>query len=102
MTDWNLPNQPAFTLDEVAELTGLSKRSLQAACRKGDIWHLHHGRKRTLTREQLEVFLAQIEVKPVSPPVVDPVQLLIEQHRKKTARRLASKNSRPRPVRRAA
>lgn len=62
MSTQTLPDQATFTLDEVAQITGFTKRSIEEACREGRITHRHFGRQRVLTREQLAAFIASTEV----------------------------------------
>lgn len=62
----DIPDQPAFTLKEVAQLSGLSLRSLEDAARADPprIPHIHFGRQRTMTRAQVEQFFNDIKVTP--------------------------------------
>lgn len=46
-----------YTLSEVAALTGFALRTLQRDCRAGKITHVHRGRDRLMTREQVEMLI---------------------------------------------
>ena len=46
-----------YTLSEVAEITGFALRTLQRDCRAGKITHVHRGRDRLMTREQVEMLI---------------------------------------------
>lgn len=64
MIDLDLPDQPAFTLKEVAQLFGLKLRSLEDAARADRIPHIHVGRQRIMTRAHVEQFFRDVEVVP--------------------------------------
>jgi hypothetical protein len=61
---FNIPDQPRFTLDEVAAISGFGVRAIKDGCRAKRIKHHWFGRERFLTREQLFEFLASTEVVP--------------------------------------
>jgi hypothetical protein len=47
-----------YSLPEVAELTGFPLRSLQRQCRAGKVEHIHYGRYRGMTAEQIRKLVA--------------------------------------------
>jgi hypothetical protein len=90
-----LPDQPTFTLAEVAQVSGFTRRSIEDACRDGRIAHRHFGRQRVLTRDQLAAFLASVEVDVQPKPKAPPAELaLIAEHRGRVAARLARRGGR--------
>lgn len=52
------------TLAEVAQLTGFSERSLADDCRAGRIEHVHRGRDRVMTDEQIAALIRAHTVRP--------------------------------------
>jgi len=48
-----------YTLKEVAELTGFALRTLQLEARAGKFTHIHRGRTRLMTMEQIQVLVSQ-------------------------------------------
>jgi excisionase family DNA binding protein len=57
----------AYSVDEVARLTGLSRDLLYDQMRCGNLDYIKIGRRRLITRQHLEQFL-QITPKPQPPP----------------------------------
>ena len=55
----------AYSVDEAARLTGLSRDLLYDEMRRGHLDYLKVGRRRLITRQHLEQFLA---ITPASPP----------------------------------
>jgi len=53
ITAWRL----AYSVDEVAHLTGLSRDLLYDQMRRGNLHYLKIGRRRLITRQHLEQFL---------------------------------------------
>jgi excisionase family DNA binding protein len=49
----------AYSVDEAAELTGLSRDLLYDPMRAGKLTYLKVGRRRIITRQHLEAFLTQ-------------------------------------------
>jgi excisionase family DNA binding protein len=49
----------AYSVDEAAAITGLSRDLLYDQMRTGNLAYLKIGRRRIITRQQLEAFLAQ-------------------------------------------
>jgi excisionase family DNA binding protein len=49
----------AYSVDEAAELTGLSRDLLYDQMRAGKLTYLKVGRRRIITRQHLEAFLTQ-------------------------------------------
>lgn len=49
----------SYSVDEVAQITGLSRDLLYDQMRAGRLTYLKVGRRRIITRQQLEDFLAQ-------------------------------------------
>jgi excisionase family DNA binding protein len=47
----------AYSVDEVAHLTGLSRDLLYDQMRRGNLHHVKIGRRRLITRQHLEQFL---------------------------------------------
>lgn len=47
----------AYSVDEVAQLTGLSRDLLYDQMRRGNLHYLKIGRRRLITRQHLEQFL---------------------------------------------
>jgi hypothetical protein len=92
-----LPDQATFTLTEVAEITGFTRRSLEEACRADPprIAHRHFGRQRVLTRQQLAEFIGSTEVQAHPAGRAPAAELaLIAEHREQVAARLARKRGR--------
>lgn len=91
---WAVPDKPRFTLGEVAEVTGFSKKSLENGCRAGKVPHLWWGRQRVMSRDQVIAFIASCEVKVESRPKTRVVGLSksdadrVAQHRDKVAARM--------------
>ena len=52
----------AYSVDEAAQATGLSRDLLYDEMRAGRLGYLKVGRRRLISREQLETFLAQHSV----------------------------------------
>jgi excisionase family DNA binding protein len=52
------PARLAYSVDEVAQITGLSRDLLYDQMRTGRLAYLKIGRRRIITRQQLESFLA--------------------------------------------
>jgi excisionase family DNA binding protein len=48
----------AYSVDEVAEITGLSRDLLYDQMRAGRLGYIKIGRRRVITRQHLEAFLA--------------------------------------------
>ncbi len=46
-----------YSLEEVAELTGMALRTLQKECRLGRITHIKYGRLRAMTAAQIEMLI---------------------------------------------
>lgn len=59
-----------WTLDEVSKETGFALRTLQRDCRADKIPHVHRGRDRLMTTEQVWALIAQHTVKPVEDPAI--------------------------------
>ena len=53
------PARLAYSIDEVAQITGLSRDLLYAQMRTGRLRYLKVGRRRIITRQHLDAFLAQ-------------------------------------------
>ena len=57
------PDQPderlAYSVDEAAQITGLSRDLLYDQMRTGQLRYLKIGRRRIITRQHLEAFLAR-------------------------------------------
>jgi hypothetical protein len=89
----------AFPLDEVAEMTGLSLRSLQDGCRANPprVPHRRYGQQRVMTLADVEQFLAGLAVDSGAAAAADQ----LDEYRRKVADRLAAR-SRTAPDRRAA
>ena len=49
----------AYSVDEAAQITGLSRDLLYDQMRRGKLAYLKVGRRRLITRRSLETFLAQ-------------------------------------------
>ncbi|MHB1430822.1 MAG: helix-turn-helix domain-containing protein [Streptosporangiaceae bacterium] len=49
----------AFSIDEVAQITGLSRDLLYDQMRRGHLAYIKVGRRRIISRQHLEVFLSQ-------------------------------------------
>ncbi len=49
----------AYSVDEAAAITGLSRDLLYDQMRSGNLAYLKIGRRRIITRQQLEAFLTQ-------------------------------------------
>lgn len=54
-------NSRVYSLDEVAEMTGFSLRSLERKCRQGKLKHIHEGRKRGMTLRQIDLLVECFE-----------------------------------------
>jgi excisionase family DNA binding protein len=54
-----LDHRLAFSVDEAAEVTGLSRDLLYDQMRSGKLGYLKIGRRRIITREHIAQFLAQ-------------------------------------------
>ena len=54
-----LEHRLAYSVDEAAKVTGLSRDLLYDQMRTGKLGYLKVGRRRIITREQLAQFLAQ-------------------------------------------
>ncbi len=68
MTSTSLPaDRLAFSVDEAAQITGLSRDLLYDQMRTGKLAYLKVGRRRIITRQHLENFLSNNGGK--SPPV---------------------------------
>ena len=50
----------AYSVDEVAQLTGLSRDLLYDQMRRGNLRYLKIGRRRLITRQHLEAFLSVV------------------------------------------
>jgi hypothetical protein len=59
--------QTLYTLEEVSERTGFALRTLQRDARIGKFAHVHRGRQRLMTDEQIELLLQQSTIKPAKP-----------------------------------
>ena len=57
-SDW-LANRLAYSVDEAAQVTGLSRDLLYDQMRTGQLAYLKVGRRRIITRQHLEAFLTQ-------------------------------------------
>jgi hypothetical protein len=68
-----VPDKPAFSLDEVAQITGFPRSRLLAWCRAGKFEHQGTGRTRSFTRPQLLQLLAEtwVQTRPRQPEVAD-------------------------------
>lgn len=84
------PEKLAYTLDEVAEMTGLSRRSLADGCRAGRVPHRKFGQQRVMTQADIDKFLAQMEAEATVAPEV----ARIDEHRRRIAARVARKRGR--------
>jgi excisionase family DNA binding protein len=58
-TSEKLTGRLAYSVDEAAELTGLSRDLLYDQMRAGKLTYLKVGRRRIITRQHLEAFLTQ-------------------------------------------
>jgi excisionase family DNA binding protein len=58
-TGERLTGRLAYSVDEAAELTGLSRDLLYDQMRAGKLAYLKVGRRRIITRQHLEAFLTQ-------------------------------------------
>ncbi len=79
-----------YTLEEVADLLHISLISLQRDCRAGRVRHIHLGRQRLMTREQIEALVAQhveTEKTPSASPTDARTARLARQMARSTARR---------------
>ncbi len=54
-----LTDRLAYSVEEAARITGLSRDLLYAEMRAGRLAYLKVGRRRIITRQHLEAFLAQ-------------------------------------------
>ena len=50
----------AYSVDEVAQLTGLSRDLLYDQMRRGNLPYVKIGRRRLITRQHLEAFLSVV------------------------------------------
>lgn len=84
------PEKFAFTLAEVAELTGLTLRSLKEGCaaRPPKVPHFRYGRQIRMTREHIAQLVAQHEVTAPSGQVTQIDDARVERARRRTARRM--------------
>lgn len=80
----------AYTLDEVAEMTGLSRRSLADGCRAKKVPHRKLGQQRVMTPADVDRLLAQMEVAATT-SASDPEVIRMAEHRERTIRRLAKR-----------
>ena len=60
VTSSDLNERLAFSVDEVAAITGLSRDLLYDQMRAGKLAYLKIGRRRIITRQHLEAFLTRI------------------------------------------
>lgn len=88
MTDNAFPR--LFTLREVAERTGFAFRTLQRDCRAGRVTHVHRGRDRLMTEQQIQDLIDKHTTKP-KPAIPDHVKIAAQ---KQLDRMLARKNKR--------
>lgn len=51
-------NSRVYSLEQVAEMTGLSLRAIQLACRASEVEHVHHGKTRGMTLRQIDLLVA--------------------------------------------
>jgi excisionase family DNA binding protein len=58
-TSDRLTDRLAYSVEEAARITGLSRDLLYAEMRAGRLAYLKVGRRRIITRQHLEAFLAQ-------------------------------------------
>lgn len=58
VTSTDPPGRAAYSVDEVAAITGLSRDLLYDQMRTGKLSYLKIGRRRIITRQHLEAFLA--------------------------------------------
>ena len=58
----------AYSVDEAARLTGLSRDLLYDEMRRGTLMYLKVGRRRLITRQHLEQFLGITPSAPTAPP----------------------------------
>lgn len=63
----SLPEPVSYTLEQVAELTGFSVRTITDGCRAGQIPHTLFRSTRVMTLDQITQFLAAHEVRPTAP-----------------------------------
>jgi DNA-binding Xre family transcriptional regulator len=54
-------NTRAYSLREVAEMLGISERSLTLKCRAGKVEHIRDGRQRRMTLRQIELLTASLK-----------------------------------------
>jgi excisionase family DNA binding protein len=59
VTPRRLAERLAYSVDEVAEITGLSRDLLYDQMRTGQLGYTKVGRRRIITRQHLEAFLAK-------------------------------------------
>jgi excisionase family DNA binding protein len=57
VTSTDLPERLAYSVDEAAAITGLSRDLLYDQMRTGRLAYLKVGRRRIITRQHLEAFL---------------------------------------------
>lgn len=53
------PMTDFYTFEQVAEITGFALRTLQRDARKNKFAHIHRGRTRLMTEEQIEALITQ-------------------------------------------
>ena len=58
----------AYSVDEAARLTGLSRDLLYDEMRRGTLMYLKVGRRRLIARQHLEQFLGTTPSAPTAPP----------------------------------
>lgn len=82
-----------FTLKEVAERTGFSLRTLQDDCRAGRVAHVHRGRDRLMTADQVRALIDQhttaAAVTAPAAPAVDERAAYREANLRRVSRKLA-------------
>jgi excisionase family DNA binding protein len=57
-----MPEKLAFSIEEVAEATGLSRSLLYDEMNAGRLAYIKVGRRRIITRKALEAFLGAVEI----------------------------------------
>lgn len=78
-----------YTLAEVAEMTGFPLRPLLDDCRAGRVEHIHRGRERYMTPEQVHSLIESHRVMVKQ----DPAMAEFEKYRNRVAARLARKQA---------
>lgn len=89
MSDKIRPDAMAYSLEEVAELTGFSVRTLLDGCRAGEIPHTCYRSRRVMTRQHIAEFLTRYEQRPSADRQRAEDVARIEEHRQRVANRLA-------------